>query len=344
MAANASNSTGPAAGAVSLPLERAAIKTAAPERRVMLGLARAGNRIVAVGERGLVVLSDDDGKSWRQASVPVSLTLTAVNFVNEKMGWATGHAGVVLHTSDGGETWKRQLDGAKVIALLQSASGNGVDPAVVNQFAADGPDKPFLDLIFFNERRGIVVGAYGLALRTEDGGQSWQPIMDRIANPKGLHLYAVKASNDAIWLAGEQGLLARSSDGGKTFAAVETPYRGSFFALAPLADGGVLAGGLKGNAFRLSVGTPQPERTEGLFPVSVSAMTPLQSGGIMLANQAGQLFASADNGRSVRPFAPQGGPPLAAIVQAADGSMIGAGVRGLVSFPMQAKGAAGATK
>src|SRR5688572_16714729 len=57
----------------------------------MLAVTRAGHRLVAVGERGTVLLSDDAGASWRQARVPVQVTLTAVRFVDERTGWAAGH-------------------------------------------------------------------------------------------------------------------------------------------------------------------------------------------------------------------------------------------------------------
>jgi photosystem II stability/assembly factor-like uncharacterized protein len=62
----------------------------------LTGIARAGKRLVAVGERGIVVLSDDDGATWRQASVPVSVTLAAVQFPTPTQGWVVGHYGVVL--------------------------------------------------------------------------------------------------------------------------------------------------------------------------------------------------------------------------------------------------------
>lgn len=79
---------------------------------VLNAVVLAGTRLVAVGERGVVLLSDDNGRSWRQAgSVPVSVALTDVHFVSATHGWAVGHSGVVLHSDDGGETWMRQLDG-----------------------------------------------------------------------------------------------------------------------------------------------------------------------------------------------------------------------------------------
>jgi photosystem II stability/assembly factor-like uncharacterized protein len=323
------------AASVANPLEREASAAVQAEGRVLLGLARAGSRLVAVGERGLILLSDDDGKSWRQAKVPVAVTLTAARFPTPKSGWAVGHAGVVLHTVDGGETWARQLDGKAVTGILTEAakaSGSAQLSAVAQQFAGDGPDKPFLDLHFQDERHGILVGAYGLVLRTENAGKTWQPLMDRIDNPKGLHIYAIAVRGDSILLAGEQGFLAHSADGGKTFARVEAPYRGSYFTLAALPDGGVVIGGLKGNAFR-SIDGVRFEKVEGFIPVSLSASAVLADGKIVFSNQVGQLFVSGDQGHSVRPVPQFHAAPLAAVAQAANGNIVVAGVRGVAIVP-----------
>ena len=89
-----------------------------PTERVLLDIARSDGRLIAVGASGLIILSDDSGNSWRQASVPVSATLTAVDFPVPEHGWAVGHAGVILHSADGGETWQRQFDGRDANAAL----------------------------------------------------------------------------------------------------------------------------------------------------------------------------------------------------------------------------------
>ena len=63
-------------------------------------------------------MSTDGGATWKQSAVPVSSDLTAVYFVDENRGWTVGHDGVVLHTDDGGDAWRLQLDGRKVNELL----------------------------------------------------------------------------------------------------------------------------------------------------------------------------------------------------------------------------------
>ncbi len=172
-----------------------------------LAVARAGARLVAVGERGTVLLSDDHGASWRQAAVPVRVTLTALRFIGDKLGWVAGHQGVILHTRDGGATWVKQFDGLRAGALIVEAA-RGADERTrreAQRFVDDGPDKPFFDIEFADAQRGWAVGAYNLAFATRDGGASWQPL--NLPNPSARHLYAVRASGAQLVVAGEQGLL-----------------------------------------------------------------------------------------------------------------------------------------
>ena len=317
-----------AVAGVNAVLDRPAVQDRQAQHRVMLGLDRLGGRAIAVGERGLVLLSDDGGGKWRQAQVPVSVTLTAVRFVTPQQVWAIGHGGVVLHSADGGATWRRQLDGRGIIRLLDTAArGNEALAATARQFAADGPDKPLLDLHFYDGKRGIVAGAYGLALRTEDGGATWQVLNHAIDNPDGLHVYAIAARGDETWLAGEQGYLARSLDGGRNFTRVQAPYRGTWFTARPLPDGGMLFAGLRGNAFRWN--GQGFEQLAGYAPVSLSASA-TGPGGVLLADQAGHVYRAGTADRPARMVKLATPPaPIAALAATAEGDVLVAGVRGV---------------
>src|SRR5690606_13540205 len=79
---------------------------------IYVDLARAGDRVVAVGDRGHIIYSDDEGQHWRQAETPTSVLLTAVCFADAEHGWAVGHDAVVLGTRDGGATWVLQYSDA----------------------------------------------------------------------------------------------------------------------------------------------------------------------------------------------------------------------------------------
>ena len=231
--------TGTAPARIDFPvLSRPATPSAHAPEAAMLAVATVGNRLVAAGERGIVLLSDDGGASWRQARVPVSVSLTALQFVDGRTGWAVGHLGVVLRTDDGGESWRLQLDG---ITAAERAAANPAGARSGQSLVKDGPDKPFLDLHFWNDRDGMVVGAYGLAFRTEDGGASWTSVMAALPNPDGLHLYGLRAGKgsnaDDLYIVGEQGLMLRSTDRGRSFTPLDSPYPGSWFGLTVFDDG-----------------------------------------------------------------------------------------------------------
>jgi photosystem II stability/assembly factor-like uncharacterized protein len=100
------------------PLDTAARTSDLAAKKLVTGLARAGDAVVAVGQRGHVLRSVDGGNTWVQAQVPVASDLTAVQFVNASTGYATGHDGVVLKSEDGGVSWRRILDGRMANQLL----------------------------------------------------------------------------------------------------------------------------------------------------------------------------------------------------------------------------------
>ena len=316
------------------------------QQAVFIDLTQAGDRLVAVGERGLVLLSDDQGQSWRQARVPVSVSLTAVQFVDASHGWAVGHAGVILATQDGGESWHLLLDGVQAAQLEVEAARRALPDATdveaaearlqtAERMLVEGADKPFLALAFSDARHGVVVGAYGMALRTDDGGQSWHSIVGQIDNPMGLHLYAIAHLGHDWFLAGEQGYLARSVDGGDSFQALESPYEGTFFTLIGRADGALFAAGLKGHAF---VSHDRGEHFEALpipVPLSFSATAAMNDGGVLLANQGGMLFRSV-SGTALEPFGKPLNMPVSSVVQTADGSLVVAGFAGLSRLPQRA--------
>lgn len=311
-------------------LNRPAVQGAQAQHAVLLGITRAGERLVAVGERGIVLFSDDNGEHWQQASVPVSSTLTAVQFVDARQGWAVGHAGVVLHSADGGASWQLQLDGLRAAQLeLDAAKAANDEPRQSNaeRLVQDGADKPLLALYFRDARHGLVVGAYGLALHTDDGGATWTSWMDRLPNPRGLHFYAVAGQGQQLFLAGEQGLLLGSQDGGTSVQALSSPYEGSYFSLALLPDGAVVVGGLRGKLFRSRDHGTSFQALANPVPISINAalVTPHN---LLLVNQAGGLLQSDLSADALRPLPSGARMPLSAVAQAADGSLVAVGVAG----------------
>jgi photosystem II stability/assembly factor-like uncharacterized protein len=269
-----------------------------------------------------------------------------VTFVGEKKGWAAGHLGVILHTEDGGESWVKQFDGIQAAALVladaeqRAAAEPDPDKREDLLFSArrlveDGPDKPFLDLCFLDERTGFVVGAFNLMFRTTDGGVTWTPWQDRVENPMELHFYGIQAAGETFYIAGEQGMLLRSTDGGAHFTSLVSPYEGSYFGLVTDPDGSVVVFGLRGNVYRSVDRGESWDRVETGTPVSLSAGIRLADGELVLVSQAGDILVSSDGGRSFK-RRPDGQPvPATDIVATADGGLVIAGLRGIqrVSTP-----------
>lgn len=322
-----------AAGEPDVP---AALRTPAPASAKALGAAtlavvRAGDRLVAAGERGTVLLSDDGGASWRQAQVPVQVSLTALHFVDARTGWAAGHLGTILKTDDGGEHWQLQLDGVRAAERIAEALVQGDERArkLARQIAEEGPDKPFFDIEFLDAQRGFAVGAYNLAFTTADGGRTWTPLTPRLPNPRSLHLYAVRAQQGRLFIAGEQGLLLRSDDGGASFVALASPYKGSFFGLLAAKSGTLIAYGLRGRVFRSTDLGASWQPVEAGVPVSISAATEVEPGVLALLTQTGELLKSRDDGLSFSRGGPGAAVPAAGLAAAADGRIVVASLRGM---------------
>lgn len=315
-------------------LDTPSAPSALAARSPLTGLARAGRRLVAVGQRGHVLTSDDAGRNWAQAEVPVSSDLVAVHFPTPRDGWAVGHDGVVLQSVDGGRRWTRQLDGRALGDLLVAAysrSGDAKWTAEAKRFAAQGAENPLLDVWFSDARLGHVVGAFGLVLRTADGGRSWEPLMHATDNPKALHLYAVRRVGDALFAAGEQGTLLRWD--GSRFVALASPYAGTLFGLVGH-ERAVLAHGLRGHVVRSTDGGRSWSEVATGLSVGLTASTLDRSGRIVLASQAGHVLVSSNDGAGFVARTPERPLPAAAVAANDDGTLVLAGPRGVQNLAL----------
>jgi photosystem II stability/assembly factor-like uncharacterized protein len=303
-------------------------------QRILTGAAVAGARLVTVGQRGHILYSDDRGNTWSQAKVPVSVDLVAVHFPTARKGWAVGHGGVVLATSDGGATWVKQLDGRTAAHVMVDHYGkqSGADAAALleeaRRFAEEGPDKPFLDVWFDNENVGYVVGVFNLVFRTDDGGKNWVPWFERTDNPKRYHLYAVRRIGDELYMAGEQGIVLKLDAKALRLRAVPTPYEGTYFGITGK-PGSVLVFGLRGNAYRSTDGGSSWQKVDTRIPVGLTggALTP--DGRIVLVSQAGHVLVSSDSGGTFALVTSDRPAPAAAVVTLGANSVLIAGPRGV---------------
>lgn len=281
----------PYAWATSLAAEKAALAS----RSLLLDGASIEGALIAVGEQGNVLISEDNGRSWRQASVPTQATLTGVFFYDRKRGWAVGHDATILRSCDGGETWEQV-------------------------YCAPERECPLLDVYFLSASHGFAVGAYGLFLETSDGGTTWR---SRQISENDFHLNHLTGSpGGRLFLAAEAGTIYRSDDQGAHWSKLPSPYEGSFFATLPLSDTRLLLLGLRGHLYR------SEDRGENWELVPTGTQTMLTDAAavdeekLLVVGLGGTLLVSNDGGRTFTPRMQPDRKGYARVLLAADGAVI----------------------
>ncbi|MDX1542052.1 MAG: hypothetical protein R3349_11685 [Geminicoccaceae bacterium] len=267
-------------------------------RSLILDVERVGERLIAVGERGHILISDD-GRSFTQVVAPVRSTLTAVAPAGGSI-LAVGHDGVILESADRGTSWTLT-------------------------FSAPDEERPLLDVARLGERTVLAVGAYGWLLRSEDGGATWS---GRLIDGDEPHLNGIaKGDGGALLIGAEFGLTFLSRDGGRTFERHELPYRGSFFGALRL-EAAWLVFGLGGRVFRKEDNEPGWRRIEIPGEPTLLAGLRLKDGRIVLGGLDGTLLVSGD-GRRFELLRDPDRLGITALEELDDGSLLLAGEGGL---------------
>jgi photosystem II stability/assembly factor-like uncharacterized protein len=322
--------------AVAVELNRPATITPRAKAGLFTSIANAGSRLVAVGEQGRILLSDDNGLSWRQVATPTSVTLTKVRFATSQEGWAVGQMGIVLHTKDGGLTWQKQFDdiaaGKIMLSAAQAAVAAGSNATTqANLQAAQimvggGPNVPFLTVLPLSPTNVLIAGGFGIAFSSSDGGATWQSIAADIPNPNGLHIYDLVEDQTSLVGVGEQGFLLLGCLNG-VFANPAPPSPGSFFGALLASDHSVIIFGLQGAIFRSNDKGSDWTKSASHVGAGIDCGVVLRNGDVVLGDIAGDLLISHNSGATFS--LSSANQPVVALAQANDGTIIFGGPAGL---------------
>lgn len=246
-------------------------------KALLLDVVEAGTRLVAVGEFGHILLSDDNGTSWTQAaSVPTRNTLTSVVFIDNQTGYAVGHEATILKTVDGGNNW-----------TLQYNERRGEDP--------------LFGIYFADAKNGLAVGGFSKTYTTSDGGETWTTRVLIEDSYDDFHLNDLFTDTKGnVYIPAEFGTVYKSRDRGKTWAALETGYDGSFWGGMGLANGDVLIHGMRGNAYLSSDGGKNWRQLQTGTDQSLTGGVQLQDGTIVLTGLSGTILVSTDGAKSFK--------------------------------------------
>lgn len=189
-----------------------AVPTEAAQHSLLLDIAKVSHSTMAVGERGHIILSEDEGVSWKQVIAPTRVQLNAVAVQGTDKVWITGEDELIIQSADGGKTWNFQHE--------------GIDAEVKG---------PLLDILFSTQEKGFAVGVFNKIFRTTNGGKQWVNWSSQVDNPDEWHLFAIAATGetaDTLYISSEAGLLFKSEDNGECFHPIQTPHEGSFQTVA----------------------------------------------------------------------------------------------------------------
>lgn len=322
-----------------LPAEQSDLAT----KTLIYSIEEYHGRHFATGHRGHILFSDDGGDNWTQAEVPVRSSILDIHFPTAELGWAVGHEGVILHSSDGGKTWTKQFDGnrygeeglAYYQALVEAEPDNEFYQLLVEEmeFAiSQGADKPLFGVHFHSEKFGHAGGAYGMLLRTLNGGESWEPVMHNVDNDGFYHIFdfAPLPEEGQFFLSGEAGLFIIGDIRARTGNRVETiPFNGSFFTVIDTSEGNLVLGGLRGRMFRTEdIGQSWTAVTKPPSAAVVDS-TRLEDGRLIAVSIGGQVLLSTDDGRTFQRLPLSNGGRIYSVAEGSPGTILVGGPEGI---------------
>ncbi len=146
-----------------------------------------------------VFKTEDGGKTWVQQIVDARSQLSAIQMVDENIGYAVGARDTVIKTTDGGATWKSIMTGKR---------------------ARTGETRSYLDgLYLVTPEIGWAVGSYAKIMHTTNGGQNWETQKVNIPNNLAATYFASETEG---WIVGQEGVILHTVDAGKTWEQQES--------------------------------------------------------------------------------------------------------------------------
>lgn len=287
------------------------------DRMHLNSIVRSQAGLVAGGELGHLLLSTDGGQTWNKSKVSKEryALINQIYFAPDgQNGMAVGHEGWILRTRDGGRSWDE-------VAFEEK---NG---------------EPLMSVARLPSGAWLAVGAFGRALRSEDGTR-WERLQ-LPASIQDKHMNRLAGTSDGRqWLiVGERGLVLHSADAGATWKQIAPFYKGSFYNALALPGGGWLVYGMRGNIYRAT--DPAGPWTQVEMPVKAAflghALTP--EGHVLLVGQGSLLAISTDGGAHFGLTKAEGRASLTDLALMPDGKGWLVGDAGLQPYPPRTSGA-----
>ena len=253
------------------------VLTGSVQHERLFEIDRQGNKIVAVGDRGLVLRSNDGGETWERDNLPEPTALLGVAFAGDKTvavgqegkiyvhtpgsGWkkvesttkerllnvagntsgllvAVGAFGAVIRSTDFGSTWQNAQP--KWLEIGDADAGGGALTGAAGE--------PTIYAVQVLEDGTVFIGGELSFIVRSTGGEDWTLVNQAKASEEEIapSINAISIRNDGTGFAvGQAGTILRTSDGGATWNAVNSSTSANLLSVASLKSGEVVAVGMR---------------------------------------------------------------------------------------------------
>ena len=194
------------------------------------------------GSNGTLLATNDGGKTWKKELGTTEDTIRQVYFSDEFTGWllcerdiynrGSNASSYLLKTTNGGVNWDKiefeDIKRERIVRLFFNAEKEGFAIGESGIFYALRGDEEkwkrqssparylLLDGTFTDAKNGVIVGASGSIVFTEDAGATWKP-SSIFNNPSTKFNSVFFANQKNGWTAGNEGKIFQTINGGKTW-------------------------------------------------------------------------------------------------------------------------------
>ncbi|GAB4294312.1 MAG: hypothetical protein Kow0098_15820 [Ignavibacteriaceae bacterium] len=188
----------------------------------------------ACGGSGAIIKTTNGGDDWTIAETPVTNLLLKIHSYNGEVVICTGYDGLILRSSDSGETFEQVISGVGTgtdlwgVQMINDTLGwvcglnqtllKTTDAGLSWQQELPGLDQHYWSLDFLNGSYGMIACGGGIVLKTTDGGGTW--IQKQAGDTRSLYTIDIIDSLHIAAGGASAGMGSKSvysSDGGNTW-------------------------------------------------------------------------------------------------------------------------------
>ncbi len=226
------------------------------------------NTGVAVGDKGIILKTEDAGKSWLAIDSGINERLSSIAFSSNNQAIISGYNGTILYSSDIGTSW----------TVVESGSTNWL-----------------LSVAYSNTNQAFAVGRSGTLLRSENAGKTWLSINSNTTN----RLLSIAFSSNKHALAvGDKGTILYSGNDGESWDSVESDTINRLRSITFITENQVLIVGDKGTV----LGSRDSGKTWNTIDpgtdVQLRSITHFNKNQLLTVGNNGTILRSIDDGQS----------------------------------------------